>query len=97
MIFRHQSFQSLQMMVRQIVCNFHAELFLPMLSSYRYVFMLILLGYIGHAIPPRTCHRVIRLMSKGGMPVYVLLLVLVIYAIIQVKSSSIQPFIYFSF
>ena len=36
-------------------------------------------------------------MSKGGMPVYVLLLVLVIYAIIQVKSSSIQPFIYFSF
>ena len=97
MIFRHQSFQSLQMMVRQIVCNFHTELFLPMLSSYRYVFMLILLGYIGHAIPPRTCHRVIRLMSKGGMPVYVLLLVLVIYAIIQVKSSSIQPFIYFSF
>jgi hypothetical protein len=39
----------------------------------------------------------VAMLQKGGLALEVMLLVMTIYLVIQVKSSSIQPFIYFQF
>ena len=59
--------------------------------------MLMLVGYLLHFMPDhfnQICQRTVcRLFFVGQ----VLVVTAVIYLVIQVKSSDIQPFIYFQF
>ena len=48
-------------------------------------------------MPNRWQEGLISWMKRGNVVVDALLLALVIFIIIQVKSSTIQPFIYFQF
>lgn len=84
-------------MLRQIFTAFHPQLLPQLLSGYWEVFALMLLGYVLHFLPDRwerACTTgVIRLPLLGKA----LLVVLVVYIVIQVKSAGIQPFIYFQF
>ena len=61
------------------------------------MFILMAIGFVLHFLPDRwetACQRgVVRLPLAGQA----LLLLIVIYAVIQVKTSDIQPFIYFQF
>ncbi len=97
MIFRMPTWQGVGDMCTQIFCNFHPELMLQVLVSYKYVFLIILFGYVTHFVPDSWCDKATVVLKKGGMLVQVFLILAVIYVVMQVKSSEIQPFIYFQF
>jgi len=95
--FRNRTFEASWTMINQIMTNFHSELFVQVVSGYWVVFAIMLLGYLTHFTPDRLQERFLRLLERGGVVACALLIVTVIYVVIQVKSSEIQPFIYFQF
>ena len=95
--FRSTSFEKSIIMIEQLFCNMHWELLGGVVSGYKYVMLLIMAGYISHFIPSRWKDKCVAMLQKGGLALEVMLLVMTIYLVIQVKSSSIQPFIYFQF
>jgi hypothetical protein len=84
-------------MIRQIFTHFQPQLFTQLISGYREVFVLMLLGYLLHFAPERWEQRLCRGVIRTPFVLQAVLLALVIYLVIQVKSSDIQPFIYFQF
>jgi D-alanyl-lipoteichoic acid acyltransferase DltB (MBOAT superfamily) len=95
--FRNVSFDKSVLMIQQMLFNMHWELLPGVISGYTYVMLLILLGYVAHFIPKTWKEKPIALLQKGGVVLACLTLVVVIYLVIQTKSSTIQPFIYFQF
>lgn len=95
--FRNTSFEGSLSMIRQIATNFHPEVFVQLVEGYWQVFSFMLVGFLLHFAPAKWeaafANQVIRLPFLGK----VLLLVGLIYLVIQIKSSDIQPFIYFQF
>lgn len=95
--FRNSTFAESRDMILKIFTDFHPELFMQMLHGYRYVFALMAFGYLTHFIPDRWQEWFIRLVSRTNFIVDAILIAIVIWIVIQVKSSEIQPFIYFQF
>ena len=76
---------------------FHPELLTDVVTSYWHVFALIVLGYCLHFVPDSVSQACKRAFVKMPAVLYVLVLVILIVIIMQVKTSEIQPFIYFQF
>ena len=95
--FRQHTFQAAALMLSRIATDLHAELLPQILQGYWLVFALMLLGYATHFLPDSLHERAIRLMQRGTFVLCALVIAAVIYLVIQVKSSTIQPFIYFQF
>ncbi|MBR1804299.1 MAG: MBOAT family protein [Muribaculaceae bacterium] len=95
--FRNKEFASSITMIRQIFTNFHLELLWQLLTGYWQVFALMALGYVLHFVPRSLEQRCKQAFTRLPMAAYVVVLVVMIVLIIQVKSSDIQPFIYFQF
>lgn len=95
--FRNTSFDTSIFMITKIFTNFHAELFPQLIIGYKYVFMLIAFGYVSHFIPNSWQEFFINVIKRTNIVIQALLVVCVIYIVIQIKSSEIQPFIYFQF
>ncbi|RRC99526.1 MBOAT family protein [Prevotella sp. OH937_COT-195] len=95
--FRSSDLETSITIVTQIVSNFHPELFLQVVSGYPWVFGLMLFGFVSHFLPDRWQSRIIARLSMTNVMVGATLITAVIYIVIQVKSSDIQPFIYFQF
>lgn len=95
--FRNSTFEASWTMIHQIVANFQPQLFGQLVDGYKMVFAFMAVGFVLHFLPDRweeACQRgVIRL----PLVTQALLLILIIYVVIQVKTSDIQPFIYFQF
>ena len=95
--FRNSTFEASWTMIHQIVANFQPQLFGQLVHGYKMVFAFMAVGFVLHFLPDRweeACQRgVIRL----PLVAQALLLILIIYVVIQVKTSDIQPFIYFQF
>ena len=95
--FRNADFQNSMDMLGQIFTTFRPQLFPQLLEGYWKVFALMLLGFLLHFAPDSwenaVCRGVIRLPFAGKA----VLMVALIYLVIQMKSSEIQPFIYFQF
>ena len=95
--FRNHTFEASWMMITQIATNFHPELFQQVVTGYWIVFAMMLFGYVTHFVPDALQNRCVRVLERGGVVLCALLISAVIYLVIQVKSSEIQPFIYFQF
>ena len=95
--FRNHTFEASWVMITQIFTNFHPELFQQVVTGYWIVFAMMLFGYVTHFVPDAFQARCVRVLEWGGVVLCALLIAAVIYLVIQVKSSEIQPFIYFQF
>ena len=95
--FRLNDLRQVWLMLHQLVTKFHAALLPDILLSYRWVFLLMVAGFAAHLVPLSVEQRLVRRLARGGVVAAALLLVVVIVLVIQVKSSAIQPFIYFQF
>lgn len=95
--FRNSSFENSWIMIHQIIGDFRPELFLPVICSYWTVFTLMIIGYIAQYMPDRWMTWEKKIIIDMPLLLQVLLVVAVIYVVIQVKSSDVQPFIYFQF
>ena len=95
--FRNADFSTSLDMIKQICTTFRPQLFPQLIAGYWEVFALMALGFFLHFCPDRwenaCCKTVTRLPLMGKA----VLMLALIYLVIQMKSTEIQPFIYFQF
>ena len=96
-LFRAPSFGIAEQVFHQIFYKFEPQIFLQWCTSYKAVGFLMLLGYLLHFMPQSLTEKTQTLVTKSPLVVKALLIVLVIFIVIQIKSSDVQPFIYFQF
>ncbi|MBQ9733487.1 MAG: MBOAT family protein, partial [Clostridia bacterium] len=96
-LFRAPSFGIAEQVFHQIFHKFQPQIFLQWCTSYKAVALLMLLGFILHWLPSSISAKAKAFVSRSPLAVKALLLILLIYLVIQIKSSDVQPFIYFQF
>lgn len=97
LFFRNATFEGAWVMVEQMLTKFNPAVLPDVLVTYKYVFLLMLFALVSHWMPDSWQNRVIQLLEKGGVVVSALAITIVIFIIMQVKGSEVQPFIYFQF
>jgi len=95
--FRADNMTVVSSMLNQITTSFHPEIFADFIKGYPYVFMLMIIGYTLHFIPSDIELTVQQLVIKSPFVLKVSYLLVIVFIVIQIKSSEIQPFIYFQF
>ncbi len=95
--FRNATFEASTVMIRQIFTAFHPELFMQVVTGYWQVFVLMMLGFVLHWCPDSWQNVCSRGMTRLPLVLQAVVVIGLIYLVIQVKSSDIQPFIYFQF
>lgn len=95
--FRSSSYENAFAMLEQIATHFQPTVIMQWLTGYWPVAILMALGFILHFMPQRLSLMTRNLVIKSPFVAQVLLIVIVIYIVIQIKSSDVQPFIYFQF
>ncbi len=95
--FRCSDMETAVTMLNQVATNFHPELLWQVISGYPWVFGLMAFGIISHYLPDSWQQHIVARLSMTNIFVCAVLITTVIYIVIQVKSSDIQPFIYFQF
>jgi len=95
--FRNATFAASLTMLSRIVTDFHAELLPQVLTAYPWVFAAMLFGYATHYLPESVDRFFVGILQKRSIVFSALTLAVAIYLVIQTKSSTIQPFIYFQF
>jgi alginate O-acetyltransferase complex protein AlgI len=95
--FRADTFNTAIQVLTQIVTKFNPQIALEVITAYKPVFLLFMIGYLLHFLPISITQKAQLAVSKSPSFVQALILVAVIWLIIQTKSANIQPFIYFQF
>lgn len=96
-LFRADSMQTAGEILTQIFTNFHPEVFMQFVDGYKGVFFLMVLGYLLHFTPKRLDQAVQDMVTRSPLFIQAVILVIVIFIVIQLKSAGVQPFIYFQF
>lgn len=96
-VINNNDWGNMGVMLSQMLTKFHPELFLKVVTNYWQVFALIALGYTLHFVPDSLSQSCKRAFVKMPVVFYALALLVLIVIITQVKTSEIQPFIYFQF
>lgn len=95
--FRASSMEMAGTMLSRIVNEFNGHIFLDFIFGYKTVVVLMVIGYLLHAVPKQTEQAVQQAVIRMPLLAKALLMILTIVAVIQMKSADIQPFIYFQF
>lgn len=95
--FRSQTTADALAMLTQIIHHFQPQVAMQWLCGYPTVAALIAAGYIIHILPQRWSRTLRHFMSQLPLPLLALCLVAAIYLVAQIKTTDIQPFIYFQF
>lgn len=95
--FRAKDLQTVKYIFSQLVTNFRFDLIGKISFSYYKVFTLVLIGFVLHWLPYSLKEKVRGKFIHTHMAIKILLTLLVILFLYQIKSSELQPFIYFQF
>jgi alginate O-acetyltransferase complex protein AlgI len=95
--FRADNMTVVKSMLTQITTAFHPEIFPDLVKGYPYIMMLMLLGYALHFVPSNIENYTQQWVVKSPFVFKVAYFLLIVLVVIQIKSSEIQPFIYFQF
>lgn len=96
-LFRAESMEIVVQILQQIWDSFHIEVIWQFVVGYKMVVSLMILGYLMHFVNSARMQSLQHRLMVSPFAVQVLLLIVVIFIVIQMKSSEIQPFIYFQF
>lgn len=83
--------------IEQVFTNLDWSLVPSIITGYWEIFVIMLAGYVAHFMPQRVQDRACAAVTRNPIVVNALLMALIIWAVMQVKSADIQPFIYFQF
>ena len=97
LVFRADSMQTAGLILHQIFSAFDTSLIAQVVAGYSGAFLLMAIGYLLHAIPDRGDTWLRGVITRAPMGWQVVMTVAMIWLVMQVKSSDIQPFIYFQF
>ncbi|MDR1525310.1 MAG: MBOAT family protein [Tannerella sp.] len=95
--FRAGTMEKAGEMLTQIFTHFEPGVFLQFVSGYRLIFILMVTGYIIHFLPKEIDLAIRRKITVMPLWAKAALLCIAIFAVIQMKSAEIVPFIYFQF
>ena len=97
LMFRAETMQTVSLMLHQIVGNFSAATVPQALAGYAGVFALVAAGYLLHLLPGRIDDLARRTVVRAPLALQVTMAAAMIWCVMQIQSSDIQPFIYFQF
>ena len=97
LMFRAESLQTVELMLHQIFSNFNVPMIPQVIAGYAGVFALIGAGYLLHLMPGCVDRAAQRLVANAPLVLQVVMAAAMIWCVMQIKSSDIQPFIYFQF
>lgn len=97
LLFRAEDMQTVHVMLYQIFNNFNPALIPQVVEGYKAVFALIVAGYAMHFLPEKIDIDIQNRVVNASFWWQVVLMAATIWCVMQVKSSDIQPFIYFQF
>ncbi len=97
LLFRAESMQCVELMLYQIFNSFDISLLPQIVEGYLPVLLLMVAGYLLHIMPPRADEGFKSLISRMPLVLQILVVAVVVWCVMQIKSSDIQPFIYFQF
>lgn len=95
--FRSSDMETVNMLFYRMSYFFGADKFVDILLGYKFVFTVILIGYIIHWIPSAIKEKYRGWFARQHVIVMSFLAVLVIFIAYQFMSGEMQPFIYFQF
>jgi alginate O-acetyltransferase complex protein AlgI len=95
--FRAPSYKDAIDMINQILFYFNGAVFFQFVQAYPIIVLMMVTGFILHFTPKSMEEKAEHFIQKLPLVGKALVLVVVIWLVIQVKSSDIQPFIYFQF
>ncbi len=95
--FRHTSFDEAFNMINQIATQFKPSVFIQLVTGYWEVFTLMFIGFLLHYMPKKYENKFSNFIVKTPLLGKAFYIVALIYIVVQIKSSDIQPFIYFKF
>ena len=97
LLFRNATFEGTWVMLEQMFTKFNPDVLPEVLLTYKYVFALMIFALVSHWIPDSWQDQLIKVFAKGGVALAAVAIAVVIFVIMQVKGSEVQPFIYFQF
>ena len=97
LLFRAEDMQPVHLMLYQILHSFNTSIIPQFVLGYKEVLALIVIGYGMHFMPSAIDGDMQRKVANASFWWQVALLVVVAWCVMQIKSSDIQPFIYFQF
>ena len=97
LMFRAESMQTVSLMLHQIFYNFNAAMIPQVVTGYAAAFALIAAGYVLHLLPATVDAVARRIVVHAPLVLQVVMAAAMIWCVMQIKSSDIQPFIYFQF
>lgn len=97
LFFRARSLEHVGDMATQIFTNFHWAVIPSFVNEYIIIVMVILLGYAMHFAPVRWTNGLRERLERTPLVLQAVILALVLFLIIQVRSSDIVPFIYLQY
>ena len=95
--FRNSSLDACKTVLSQIFGNLQLHILWQVLTGYKLVFIFIFIGYLLHFMPLRIENFVKNKFLNLPLLLKAATVVVLIYFIVQIKSSDVQPFIYFQF
>lgn len=96
--FRARDFKTAFEMINIIAqLQFHFDEWLTILSGYRNVFLVMLIGYLWHFLPSKWIAQLKRLFDALPLVLKALVLALAYWIVYATATSGSQPFIYFQF
>lgn len=81
----------------QIFGYFNPAIVWEFIVGYRYVILIMVIGFVLHFASYKSEKRALELFSKIPAWLYPLFLAAVIYLVMQFRTGDVQPFIYFQF
>lgn len=95
--FRSPSMEVAGQVFSQIFTAFHPEILLDFLTGYKWVVLLMFVGYLLHFSSTRMEAWALRFVQRMPIVLYAVLMTGLIWLIMQMRSGDVQPFIYFQF
>ncbi|MDR2585325.1 MAG: MBOAT family protein [Prevotellaceae bacterium] len=95
--FRADSITIGKQMLIQIFTNFNLALAPNVVWGYLAIFVLFLVGYVLHFTPEKWELKTQKFVINTHFMVKAIILIVIIWFVMQIKSAEIQPFIYFQF
>ena len=95
--FRADDMQIAGSVISQIALHFTPSVFFEFVTGYSNILLVMLMGYMLHFMPKNIEQKAQGFVTAMPLTAKVALVVSMIVLLIQVKSSNVQPFIYFQF
>jgi D-alanyl-lipoteichoic acid acyltransferase DltB (MBOAT superfamily) len=84
-------------MVNQIGGKWDCSLIPQIVATYKYIFLLFLLGMIIHWLPSKWKRKYRLIFALLPLPIIVVLTIIAVFIVYQFVTADLQPFIYFQF